>query len=348
LQVAIASKQNQIVKDTYQIQKDLIKQNREIAHNTAENAEELREIATNSLSGIRGNLTLNQSIIDQIDANIRELQANNPDGANDQTIMQSRQMKSQFEAANLGLKNQLSTIEFTSKSDGPAFQLTDIQKDIALKQLDIQEKTLDLSKEISSLQVTLAAVNAEMMHPTSPFAGTVDKISVHVGDVVNPGATLLTISGDVQSSSVIALVPENIAKNVSKIEAANLKINGASYHLMPTHISKDATDGGLYSVIFNLPEGESSNLTVGNYISLELPVGLSSSGQTIPYVPLDSVFQGTDSSYVFVANRDKVESKNVELGNVFGRFVEVKKGLVNGDKVILNRNVIAGDKVRIN
>lgn len=347
LQLAVAAKQNQIVKDTYQIQKELIKQNREIVHNSLENVEGLREISSNSLSGIRGNLTLNQSIIDQIDSNIRELQANNPGGVNDQTILQSRQMKSQFEAANLGLRNQLNTVEFSTKSDGPVVQLSELQKDIALKQLDIQEKTLDLTKDISSLQVALAAVNAEMLHPTAPFGGTVDKIFVKVGEAVNPGTPLLIISGNNQRSSVVALVPENIAKNVSKLEEATLKINGANLKVQPAHISQDATDGVLYSVIFNLPDEMSSSLTLGNYVLLELPVGLLSSGNTTPYVPLDSVFQGSDMSYVFVVQGDKAESRKVELGSVFGRFVEVNKGLNSGDRVILNRNVIAGDKVKL-
>lgn len=347
LQQSIASKQYQIVKDTYQNQKDIIQKNKELASKSAENSEGLREISNNSLVVSRQNFDLNQEIIHSIDQNIAALQANNIGGVNDQTILQSRTLKSQFEAANQGLRSQIVTTEYTTNPNNPATKLTETQKEVTLKQLDIQEKTLNLSKDIAGLQVSLAAVNAALMYPVAPFGGSVDKIFVHVGEAVNPGTTLLTISGDKQSSSVIALVPENIAKNVSKIEPSSLNLNGVEHHLMPTHISQDATDGALYSVIFNLPEGESSNLTVGNYVLLELPVGLPGGGQTMPYVPLDSVFQGTDSSYVFVANGDKVESKTIELGSVFGRFVEVKKGLTNGDKVILNRNVIAGDKVKV-
>lgn len=348
LQFSIASKQNQIIQQTYSLQKDLIKQNRQAAQNVAENAEGLREITADSLSRIRENFNLNQTIIGQIDLNILQLQSNNPGGVNDQTILQSRQMKSQFEAANLGLKSQLNVSEYTSSQDSPAAKLNEIQKELALKQLDIQEKTLDLSKQISSLQLALAGVNAEMMHPTAPFSGVVDKIFVHVGEVVNPGTTLLTISGDKQSATVIALVPENIAKNVSRLEPSKLNLNGLEFYLMPDHISRDPTESSLYSVIFNLPEKDwDVNLTIGDYVLLELPVGAASGAEPLLYIPLDTVFQSTDSSYIFVVKGDKAESKNVQLGNVFGKFVEVKKGLSSEDKVIINRNVVAGDTVRV-
>jgi hypothetical protein len=50
---------------------------------------------------------------------------------------------------------------------------------------------------------------------------------------------------------------------------------------------------------------------------------------------------------VFVAKDGKAVSKKINLSQVIGRYVEVTKGLSNSDQVILNRNVINGDPVRV-
>lgn len=347
LQTAIAFKQNQIVLETFQTQKDLILKNRELANKSLENVTGLREITNNSLVVTRQIFDLNQDVVRAIDQNIRTLESNNVGGANDQTILQSRQLKSQFESANQGLRMQIATSEFSADPSGPQSQIAEIQQQVALKQLDIQEKTLNLSKEISSLQVALASVNAELMHPVAPFAGTVERINVHVGEVVNPGTTLLTLSGDVQATKIITLVPENLARNISRLEESEIKIDGRTFKILPSLISKDATDGQLYSVIYNLPETESKDLTVGNFVSLDVPVGMPSTGKTVPFIPLDSIFQGEDYSYVFVVVGEKVESRKVELGKVYGRFVEILSGLNALDQVILERNVLSGDKVSV-
>ena len=41
-------------------------------------------------------------------------------------------------------------------------------------------------------------------------------------------------------------------------------------------------------------------------------------------------------------------SQEVVLGEVVGSYVEVIEGLNEGDQVILNRNIIAGDSVKSN
>ena len=50
---------------------------------------------------------------------------------------------------------------------------------------------------------------------------------------------------------------------------------------------------------------------------------------------------------MFVAEEGIASSKIVKLGNVIGGFVEINEGLTEGDQVILDRNVISGDPVKI-
>lgn len=65
-----------------------------------------------------------------------------------------------------------------------------------------------------------------------------------------------------------------------------------------------------------------------------------------PFVPLDSVYQTVDSAYVYILKNGKAVSTKVDLGSVYGGYVEVLKGVTDGDHVILSRTVINGDSVR--
>ncbi len=81
------------------------------------------------------------------------------------------------------------------------------------------------------------------------------------------------------------------------------------------------------------------------FISVEMPIGMADTTMVATYVPLDAVYQTREKAYVFVKNGDTAKSRDVVLGQVFGDSVEIVSGLKNGDQVILNRNIIAGDKI---
>lgn len=340
LQSAIAAKQYQITKETYDSQKEVIQKQRDVANNTETNAAELRNIASEANNAARSVFDLNQGIINEVDQQI----AATPNGTSTQQL---RQLKAGLESGNLQLRSQILNTDYTSNSDNPTAQNSGLQKEIALKQLDIQEKTLDLSKELGGLQVALANVNASLMHPVSPFDGVVQRVHVRVGESVTPGTVLITIGGNSDEIKAVVKVPMAMAKNINDYEKSILSFNGKTFEQVPAFVSGEATDSQLYSVIYDIPSEYSKQLTDGSFVTVEIPIGLPDTGSAVPFVPLDTIYQGTDESYLFVNNNGKVESRKVELGSVYGQFVEIKNGLQDSDQVILNRNVIAGDRVTV-
>ena len=64
-------------------------------------------------------------------------------------------------------------------------------------------------------------------------------------------------------------------------------------------------------------------------------------------IPIDSVYQTQEKAYVLVNNKGKAETKTLELGSVYGSYVEVRSGLTSDDQIILDRNVVADDKVAV-
>ena len=73
------------------------------------------------------------------------------------------------------------------------------------------------------------------------------------------------------------------------------------------------SDGNLYQIIFNLPDYLQGNLTDGEFITVELPIGADTTSGAFPFVPLDSVFQTQDSAYLYVVDEDKAASRTVTL-----------------------------------
>jgi multidrug efflux pump subunit AcrA (membrane-fusion protein) len=345
LSAQIAQKQYQNVLDTYQEQKDIIQRQRDLANSAHANAQDLRNIADQSLNEIHNLANLNQDIVNSLSQNLNNYTATNSAGQNNSIILQTKQLESQFQSAVNSLNQASRSAQYQSSNSNPPADIANEQRDIALKQLNIQEKALDLNKEVSRLQSLVAQVNLAMMYPVAPFAGKVERIYVKEGTAVNPGTPLLLISGNSKDVNAIALISGNIAKNISQIETSILYLGNQRYSEHPFYISDEATDGQLYSAGFTIPENLTATVTDGDFISVSIPIGLPDTGGTIPFIPLDAIFQSQSRDYLFLAQNGKAVSRNITLGQVYGRFVEIKSGLKSGDQVILNRNIIAGDPI---
>ncbi len=347
IQTQIAQKQFQNTKDTLQVQKDAIRLQRELAEKTDANADELREITNNSLQETRDLIDANSSLLDTLSENQETLEALPQTPEVQQQILALRAQRIQLQGGLNQLRQGLRQSEFQSSGDNPPAQLSDVQRELAVKNLDVQSRALDLGLEVSRLQVLASQINESLYFPGAPFAARVQRVHIKPGQAVSPGTVLFTISAVEDPINAIVSLPQNLAASVSTAEPSILKFDGTQIELLPRFVSTEATEGTLYAVIYTIPDVYSSELTEGGYISVEIPVSSPASASDIPFVPIDSVYQSTNDSFVFVSVAEKVESRKVELGEVFGRFVAIKSGLRSGDKVILNRNVLAGDKIRI-
>lgn len=346
VQRQLAQVQYKNVLDTYKTNKELIDKQKELAEKNDKNTDELRRITGESLDSTRSLITLNGEILSALEAQQAELESANVGGANDKAILQTKQLRAQLLTGNNQLNSALKNTEYLAGDSSPSSQMSDISKDIALKQLEIQEKALKMNKEVSRLSVVLAQINEAIMYPSSPFYGIVERIYVKPGQSVNPGTPLAQIKGDSQSLIAVALLSQEMSKGISKASPSTLRFGDLSYTAVPFYVSEEATDGSLYSAQFSIPEEYSAQLADKAYITIDIPVDFPSTGGTVPFIPIDSVFQTQDQAFIFMAKNGKAVSRKISIGDVIGRYVEVKKGLSDLDQVILNRNVIEGDPVK--
>lgn len=342
LQAQLAGTQLKNTNETYVLQQDILSAQRTVATASAENTEQLRQISDRSLGETRDLLSLNEGLLNNLLDQIEAIETANP---NDPTLPGLRSQQAGLQSGVIQLRGTVRGVEYSTNQQNPPTTLSLAQKDIALKGLDVQEKALQLGREVSRIQYNLALVQAGMMNPSSPLKGTVERIHVKEGQNVSPGDILATVSANDLNSTAIVRAPRDIARSVSQVEPSTFLIGGKSIKVLPSYVSSVATDGQLYSIIYALPDGVTGSLTDRSYMSVEVPVGYANTNSVIPFIPIDSVYESQNESTVYLVQKGVAVSRKVEIGQVYGQFIEVKNGLKNGDIVILNRNVIAGDKV---
>jgi len=347
VQAQIAKAQYKSVQDNFSQQQDTINKQKNIANLTLNNFNDQQTIATQSANQTINLINTNQSLLDTLNQQLTTAQ--NTGASASSTIPQQTQIN-QLQSAQNQLKQQLSNLQVQTDSSKAPGQIAQTQHDLTIEQLTIQEKSLELNKEVTGLQTQLAEVNADSMLPSSPVDGIIERIFVHVGQSVTPGTQLATITATSDNLQTIAIVdvPQQIAQNVSRLETSDIYLNGKAYQIKPFYVSSDATNGMLYSIFYTIPTDDTNLVTDGQYVNADIPVGSPSTGSTVPFVPIDAIYQTQDENYLLVDEKNKAITRKVTLGNIFGNFIEITNGLKSGDQIILNRNVVSGDKVTIN
>lgn len=347
----IAEKNALFTEETYGLQQDLIAKQRDLAEKGNTQATELRDITRKSLDDTRELIRLNEEIIGKLDASIRELQANNAGGVNDDAaILGAQQGKAAALSGLTSLRSTLRGLEYQSDESKIPAGLAVQGRDLTLKQLELQEKSLRLARDLSQLNVKIARVSESLMYPASPCAGTVERVYVKIGQTVTPGTLIATIRADGGETTAIATLPPELAAQVSRTEATSLIVNGKKISLLPRYVSKEATNGVLASVLYSLPAPVAASLTNGASVSLDIPLGTKTIVTDGLYVPIDALYQSTKASFVTIIDKQGEEQRaktiEVTLGNISGSYVAVRSGLDPDDVVITTRTVQDGDRVR--
>lgn len=346
----IAQENYQFVKDNYDVQKDLIGKQREIAEKLNDQAGDLRDISAQSLDDTRNLIGLNEQILGMIDQQLNALAADPATATNSSLILQVRQGRAGVMSGLNSLRSALRSAEYQSGSENAPAELSGLQKDLALKQLELQEKSLDLNREVSRLNLLVSQITEALMYPASPVSGIVDRVYVQPGQYVNPGTVLASIVGNSQTATAVVTLTRELASRISTFEPSTLYLGSHSVDVYPGHISSDATDGTLNTILFPIPDEYLMSINSGSAIRISIPIGESGTNSVVPYVPLDSVYQTENDAYLYVASPSTemaftAASRRIELGDVYGRYVEVLSGLESGDRVILDRTVLDREPV---
>ncbi|MEP7167231.1 MAG: biotin/lipoyl-binding protein [Candidatus Woesebacteria bacterium] len=342
----IAQKSFDSTTANFDLQMDIINRQKDLAGKGNTQGEELRDITRQSLSDTQGLIDLNQDIVNSLDAQITQLTTTNVNGANDAAIAGAKQGKAAAQAGLNQLRSGLRVAQYQSDENRLPAQIATASGDLTVRQLDLQARGLTLANDLSELNLKLAKVSEGLMYPASPCSGVVERIYVKVGQNVSPGTVIATIKADQGENTAVVLVPRDIAKLISTTETSDFLIGGKKVSLNPRFVSTEATEGSLYSVLYAIPSQYASDLVNAGNLEVHIPMGSKKIVTDNLYIPLDSVYQTQDKSYVYIKDGDKAAIKEIAVGNVSGSYVKVNSGLASSDTVITSRSVQEGDHIR--
>lgn len=347
----LAQRNNQFNTETYQLKKDTISQQRSVAEKQETKASDLRAITRDSLQGTRDLIKLNEEIIGGLNEQIADLEAINVNGASDSAILNIKSGKAQIEAGLLSLRGGLRNSEYTSSNEQEPAQLDQLARDIALKQLELEEKSLDLSKDTSGLQLKLAQITESVMFPVSPCAGIVERVFVKPGQTVTPGTPLAIIRTDAREITAVIAVPTDVANRVSRVEQSMFAVDGIEFSLAPRYISMEPTENNLHTILYSIPGEYEKYFVQGAQTVVTVPLGSVHASSVEFYIPLDAVYQTQEAAFVYVVSDENGEVharvREVELGAVAGGYVKVDSGLSDSDKVIVTRGMSDGELISV-
>jgi len=335
----LAQKQYENFEASYQDQKQALAKQKEIAQLSDENSQELADISRQSAIGTEDLVHLNKEILDQLEKAIEA-------DPNNLTLKTSRaQIKAAYENANA----QLRQLKHQADETKPPAEIPQAKKEATLAQLAVQEKALDLQKDVLKLQLDLARIQESLLYPAAPFAGRVEQVFVKPGQMVSPGTPIATIVGQTNDITATAYVSKNIAKNVSTTTASEIEVGDETIKVLPTFVSNEATRGVLYSILYDIPAEYGQLLGNKEYVMVKVPLGYTSNltqGEGV-YVPIDAIHNTQSGSFLLVVGPNcQTESKQVEVGPLYGQFAYVYGDVVEGEPVVLSRNVVAGDRIK--
>jgi len=212
----------------------------------------------------------------------------------------------------------------------------------------IQAKT---QKETAERQYAALGEQLEMSRIKSPFAGTVDDVSIKVGSTVSPAfpairvvnLTNLKVKGEIAESfisqvkegnEVVLYFPDEQKEVRTKLTYSGQAINRLN-RTFNVEVRLSPKDGSFHP-------NQVCVLKIADYSSAKAFV-----------VPVGAVQKSSEGEFVYVTANEKgsmvAKRKQVKPGITYNGMTEIKSGLTAGDQVITlgYQNVIEGDPVQL-
>jgi multidrug efflux system membrane fusion protein len=261
-----------------------------------------------------------------------------------------------FEAALAQAKGQLARDEAMLKGaqvDLARYQGLAAQNAVPRQTLDTQIALVGQNQgtvEADRAAVRSAEVNLQYCHIVSPLDGRVGLRLVDQGNYVTPGDTNgLVVITQLQPISVLFTVPEDNLPAISKriregavLPAAAFSRDGSTKiadGALQTFDSQIDPTTGTIKLRAQFPN-ESRALYPNQFVNVRL---LLDTHKDVTTMPTAGVQRGVPGTFVYFINPDSTVSvRKVELGVTDGDRVEVRSGLVPGDRIVID----GADKLR--
>lgn len=221
-----------------------------------------------------------------------------------------------------------------------------------VSEFDIEQTAANRDLAISDANITRVRIRqiddqVQRANIRAPFSGVIISRSHRAGEDVARGTSLAQMT-DIQNLEVRAFVPlkhlpRTVVGDAINIFATNASFEGQIRALVPTGDVRSQT----FEARIDLPQSAAANWTVGQLVSVAVPIRARKVSLTIPR---DALILRSNGTFVFRVNDDNVAERiAVEIGDSSGELVAVTGPLHEGDRVAIRgaENLQEGTPVKI-
>jgi RND family efflux transporter MFP subunit len=207
-----------------------------------------------------------------------------------------------------------------------------------VSEFDIEQSEANRDLAISDADITKVRIRQiddqiRRANIRAPFSGIVISRAHRNGEDVARGEVLAQMT-DIQNIEVRAFVPlkhlpRTVVGDVIDIFATDSRFEGRIRAVVPTGDVRSQT----FEARIDLPQGAAANWTVGQLVSVAVPIRARQVSLTIPR---DALILRNNGSFVFRVNDDNIAERiEVVIGDSAGDLVAVSGPLHEGDRVAI-------------
>ncbi|MFQ5608638.1 MAG: efflux RND transporter periplasmic adaptor subunit [Woeseiaceae bacterium] len=228
----------------------------------------------------------------------------------------------------------------------------ELQSESLVSEFELEETEANRDLAVSDANITRVRIRQiddqiRRADARAPFTGIVINRERRAGEDVARGEVLARMT-DLQNLEVRAFVPLKHLPRTSMgqqldIFATDTRHTGTIRALVPTGDVRSQT----FEARIDLPVGATASWTVGQLVSVSIPIRPTELTLT---VPRDALVLRANGSFVFrINNENKAEQIKVEIGDSAGDMIAVSGSLAEGDRVAIRgaENLSEGADVKI-
>lgn len=209
--------------------------------------------------------------------------------------------------------------------------------DSARRSAGIQTSGKTLEINTLSNQVRLAEQSLDNNEVTSSIDGVLSELVVDEGDYVGMGTYLGKVIQHEQVK-VVFYVAEDVADRLVLGQPFSFRVTNAGVHDYTGVINKISPQADPINKKIRI-EGAIANddlfLKPEMFINLHIDISTETFDPSKTYVPMNSIIFGQNDRYVYVLQANKAIRKDIEIGEVYGMWVEVFSGLEKDEVLIV-------------
>jgi len=205
------------------------------------------------------------------------------------------------------------------------------ENSISAAQLDLAR----LEMKAAESRLTLAKKQLDDTKIKAPISGTVNKLIVDLGTMVNPGTAVANIV-DISTLKALLNVSEKEAFQIKRGNKAEITTDiypGIKFSGRVDNIASKADEAHTYQVEVRLPNNYKYPLKAGMFARVNFT--LESSDESL-VIPRESLVGSIKDAYVYKIQDETAQLRKVVVGKSSGNFLEILSGLNENEVVVTN------------